>query len=240
VQEVLRDQRADRTDVDHVVRPHVALEPVLVEGVDHRAVAALHDRQALVLGDLAHEADAAGTHDAAVALVEDVPPEVVPAEDALRLVEPAHRAALLGDVVLQAALAGLVADRAVERVVDEEELQHALAGLHGLLALRVDDVPVGHLGGAGRHELGGSLQLHQAHPTLRRSAETGMVAVVEDVEPHLRGCVDHPGALGDLDGDAVDGDGDEILRLLLGHACLLGLHADRAAARFSPRRMSAR
>ena len=59
---------------------------------------------------------------------------------------------MLEGVVLQAALAGLVADRAVEGVVDEEELHHPL--------LRLLDL--GHVGAhhhAVLHHLGGAAGL---------------------------------------------------------------------------------
>jgi hypothetical protein len=53
---------------------------------------------------------------------------------ARRIVEPALLPALAHVVLLQGALAGLVADRAIERMVDEQEFHHALAQLDDLLA----------------------------------------------------------------------------------------------------------
>ena len=64
--------------------------------------------------------------------VEHVRPEVLDRVVALGVLGVAGAgAAFLEHVVLQLALAGLVADRAVERVVDQQELQHALARLLG-------------------------------------------------------------------------------------------------------------
>src|SRR5207237_1277038 len=50
------------------------------------------------------------------------------------VVEPALVPARGHVVLLQRALAGLVADRAVERVVDEQELHHALASFPDVVA----------------------------------------------------------------------------------------------------------
>ena len=57
---------------------------------------------------------------------------------ALLLDEPALARTVAERLVLQRALAALVAHRAVERVVDEEELEDAVLGLLHPLALGVD------------------------------------------------------------------------------------------------------
>src|SRR3978361_1926119 len=53
-------------------------------------------------------------------------------------IESSHTAVTAGPV-LQLALAALGADRAVQRVVDQQELHHALLGLDGLVALGAHD-----------------------------------------------------------------------------------------------------
>src|SRR5262245_45960548 len=63
--------------------------------------------------------------------------------------------------VLQLALAALVADRAVERVVDEQELHDALLGGHGLIGMGVDFHAVGDGSRARRQRLGRLLHMHQ-------------------------------------------------------------------------------
>ena len=74
----------------------------------------------------------------------------------LRLGEAGLAAAVAHRLVLQRALAALVADRAVERVVDEQELHHALLRLVGDRRgeLGVDDHAVGDGDRAGRLRLG--------------------------------------------------------------------------------------
>ena len=117
--EVLRRQRADRA---HVLR-HERVVPVELAArrdEDLVQVAALAHVEDVVLRDLVHEADAARAHHAALAVVDDGGSEL----DALGLVDglvphPLLRLVVVEPVVLQLALAGLVADGAVDRVVQE-------------------------------------------------------------------------------------------------------------------------
>src|SRR5690606_27639570 len=211
VQEVLRDQRADRADVHDVARPVRVGEALVEERVDDGAVAPLHDAQRILSGDLTHEAHAARAHDAAASLVEDVAAEVVPAEDALLLQEPPVLGPFLRHVVLELALARLVADRAVQRVVDQVELEDALTRLARLRALGLDDLPVSDRRHACRLQLGHPLDLDQAHPAHGRCRETRVVAVVRDADTGALRGLDDARPLGDFDLPAVDRAGDRIL-----------------------------
>jgi hypothetical protein len=65
-------------------------------------------------------------------------PEVLVLDDALALAVARDVAAEAHREVLQLALAALVADRAVERVVDEQELHRRLLGSDGLRRARED------------------------------------------------------------------------------------------------------
>src|SRR5690606_7204247 len=214
VQEVLRDERAHRADVHDVARPRRVLEPVAEERVDDRTVPALHHAEAVILRDLAHEPDATGAHDAPVAVVEDVAAEVVPAEDPLRLDRPSVLPPLGGHVVLELALARLVADRAVERVIDQVELEDALARLPRLRTLGQDRLAVRDLRDARGRELRRTLDLDQAHAAHGRSRERRMVAVVRDAHAELLGRLDDARAFRDLDRTAVDRTGDRVLRFV--------------------------
>src|SRR5207237_10344132 len=140
-----RRERADRTELDHVAGEARAVGLVL-EGGDHRLCAAVAGDQLAVLGDAFREARAAVAEDAALAVQGDR------RRDRDRLL---HRALGEGHArvagapaegqVLQRALAALVADRAVERVVDEDELERRLLAFGGL---------VGGLRGVDDHALG--------------------------------------------------------------------------------------
>ena len=109
------------------------------------AVAALHDGEPLILRDLPHEAHTARAENAAVALVEHVTAEIVSPDDTLRLVEPPHRPPFGGYVVLQSALAGLVADRTIQRMIDQIKLEIPLTRLERFFALRENHVAIRHL-----------------------------------------------------------------------------------------------
>ena len=91
------------------------------EDVDLGVVAPPHHLELAGLGDLAGEPDAPGAHDAAVLVELDQVGDVLAGVDEPLLDEPVGRLAVLVAVILQAALAGLVADGAVERVVDQEQ-----------------------------------------------------------------------------------------------------------------------
>ena len=80
--------------------------------------------------------------------------------------EPALSRPVGHRLVLEGALASFVADGAVERVVEEQELEHALLGLSGRLGLGEDLLAVGHLDEARRLEARapGTGDLDEAHP----------------------------------------------------------------------------
>ena len=116
---LLRGQGADRAELDDVAVEGRHVWPV-VKSADVRRVAPLEKLELLVLGDLLREADAAVAEDAALAVDLDQRRErdrlhemAFGVDHARAPVAPAHRD------VLQRALAALVADRAVQRMVDQ-------------------------------------------------------------------------------------------------------------------------
>jgi hypothetical protein len=112
-----------------------------------------------------------------------------------------------GDV-LQRALAALVADRAVERVVDEQELDDRLLGRLDALRLGVDDHPVLDRRRARGLELRDALDLHEAHAARAdRRAELGLVAEDRDLDVAVLGAVDEHDVLRGGDLDPVDREG---------------------------------
>ena len=129
VVKVLAEERADRADVGGADRVVVG-ERLVGKDVDHRLVAEIEDAELAGLGDLLTEAYAATAEDAAFLIEHDARTDVDTLEQlAARLLCARRAAAVLERVVLQVALTGLVADRAVERVVHEEQLEDALARL---------------------------------------------------------------------------------------------------------------
>src|SRR3712207_1156053 len=155
-----------------------------VEGADEGVRAALLEDQLVVLGDLLREAHAAVAEDAALAVDRDDGRELERLlEVALGLDEARGAGAPAVGDVLERALAALVADGAVERVVDQQELDdRALRVVHAL-GLRVDDHAVAHRGRATRLELRDALDLDQAHAAGADGlAELGLVTEDRDLD----------------------------------------------------------
>ena len=129
---------------------------------------------------------------------------------ALLLQEPALAGPVGEHLVLQRALPALVAHGAVERMVDEEELEHPVLRLLDLLRGGVDHHAVGHGHVAGRLQRGAARARHldQTHAAHAHRLHAGVVAEARDERPGLlgRGDQELAGRGGDL--PAVDGEGD--------------------------------
>jgi hypothetical protein len=198
VAEVAVGERADGADVHDVARVRV-VERHAGRQLDALGVAAAEDAQLVRLGDVVHEARAARAQDAALLVEHDVGAGL----DALVLVVLvlAHLGLIPADlhvIVLQAALAGLVADGAVERVVDQVQLQRGLLGALGGLGVGLDVQALAHGQAAGDHGLGRAGHLDDAEAAVARVAEGRVVAVVRDLDARVLGGLDDELALGGL------------------------------------------
>ena len=203
--EVLALERADRADVGGADR--VVIVETAVVDVEHRMVAQIENRELAGLADFAAKAHAAPAQDASFLIEQHAFADV----DALlmlaaRLERARVAAAKAHRVVLQPALAGLVADRAVQRMVDQQQFEHAAARQRYLRVRRMHDHPVAHLRVARDLQLRHPLDLHLAEAATAVDAELGMVAVVRDVEPGVEHHLQQGRALGRFDRAAVDRD----------------------------------
>ena len=230
-------ERTDRADLDRVAREvgverlAVLVEPVrretgvLARGADADLLAgsALDQRDEGVTGDLLGEAGAPRAQDAALAVEQDLlGDDVRLGEGALGLDEARLAATVAHGLVLQRALAALVADRAVEGVVEQQELHGPVLRLLGDRRgdLGLDDHARRDLEGAGRLRLGeaaavpGVGDLHQALAARTHGLEQRVVAEARDLHAHQLGRPDHQAALGDADLDVVDRQRDELDRRL--------------------------
>ena len=224
--EIGAGQSADGADIDGVERV-IVLQTLAGMHGEGGVTATLGEAEHGFIGDLGGEADAAAAHDAALVIEAHTRADI----DVLRLLdlvfaEAALAFAVLDTELLEAALACLIADGAIERVIDEEEFHHALAaflreGAFGADAhafgdgVRTGDDGARHpadlwhavlvffrLGagsGARRHA-----HFDQAHAAVAGGGEFGVVAVVRDLGLGLLARFDHARAFGELEPDAVD------------------------------------
>ena len=189
---VARGDRADRAHVHQVARQE-RVDAFFLERRDLAAAAPIHDADLRVAVDLFHEPHAPRAQDAPVAVQHQRGPEVHVGLDALaiehaaRKLHPALTGAEAVGEVLQRALAALVADGAVERMVDEQELEHAGARFDDVGRLRHDAHPVGAHRRARRLQLRHLLDLDDADAAGAVDAERGVVAVIRNGEPVLDG-----------------------------------------------------
>ena len=226
-----RGERADRADL-HRVAAEVAGEGVVGERVDLGLVPAVLEVDERVAGDVLGEPRAPVAQDAALAVEgHEVADRDRLLEVALLLDEPALARAVGHGLVLQRALAALVAHRAVERVVDQEELEDAVLRLLRGLALGVDDHLVGHRDHAGGLEGGAAagVDVDDAHAAHAHRLHARVVAEARDVGAGPLGGLDHELAGRGLHGLAVDREDDHVRRGLT-TACGLRVRHQRPPA----------
>ncbi len=223
--EHLVGQRADRADVDDVAR-QLGGQRLAVEGADLQVLTAVHATQFVGTGNVGGEADAAGALDATGHLGGHQRPHVLVRHHALALVETADRTAIAQRYVLQFALAALIADRAVQRMVDEQELHHRALELQCLLTAGGDLHAVHHRGSAGRRRLRRLLHVHQAHAAVGGDRQLLVVAEARNRNACLVGRLDDHRTLGHDQRLAIDLDG----HVVWWHVRVYGLRAHAAAA----------
>ena len=183
--ERLQGQGPHRTDVGQVALV-VARQGTAREGRDVGVRGETRVGQLGLLRDLLLEAHAARAQDAALLVEHDDIPEI----NALLQGGPGLARAALGlllleGVVLQGALAGLVADRAVEGVVLQQELKALTTDLVGPGGLGVDHHALADLGAAGRHDATRTASfgdLHLADPAGAHGLHGGVIAVARNVD----------------------------------------------------------
>ena len=199
-------QRADRTNIDDVGRQRI-VEHRVVEQRNGRVIAAIDHRQLVGLGDLLAETHAASAFDAALAVENHVGSE----DRALAIVDLAHfeatrLAIVLHVVILQPALARLIADRTVHRMIDQQKFQHRFAHRQHLGTLGQNRHALGHLRVAGDLQLGHFLDLDHAHAAIARDGKLRMIAIARNRDADIVGRLNDRLAFGGDDFRPVDGD----------------------------------
>jgi hypothetical protein len=222
----IRAVRADGSHVGHLPRPRFvpvgsAGERAHRANIDARAALVAFQVVALVGSDLGHhpavdhpesvdahpfvaDAHAAEAQNAARRVVEHHRRKLFLRRVDFLFRETALARAVAEYHVLQFALAALVAHRAIQRVVGEQEFQHVLAGRGHLRGLGPHHHALGDGKRAGRHQLGHLLHFHQAHAAGGLQREALVVAERRDLDAHPPGGVDHQRPRRGLDLPAVD------------------------------------
>ena len=202
-------QCTDRADVDDVAGK-LALQRLAVVGADLQTLAAIHTAEFIGAADFTRGADAARALDTAGHVAGDQRTEVLVRHHALALGEAADRTAVAHRQVLQFALAALIADRAIQRVIDQQELHDVALGVQRALGAGIDLHARHHRRGAGRRRLGHLLDVDKAHAAVGRDRQLLVVAEARYRHARLvRGLDDHR-ALRHLHGFAVDLDLDQV------------------------------
>ncbi|MBA7473631.1 hypothetical protein ES707_08972 [subsurface metagenome] len=182
-----RGQRAHRADVDEIAL-HFRGQRLLEIGRDLHVLAAAGRAHFRGAADFRGEADAARALDAAVHRGLDQRAQILVLDGALVLGEAAGVDAIAHRLVLQIALAALVADRAIQRMVDQQKLHHAFARLLHHRRTRGDfrrlalgtRAAVAHAPGAARDRLRAALHFDEAHPAIAGDRQPLMVAEARD------------------------------------------------------------
>ena len=134
----LRGQRADRAEIDDVALQFGGQRLFQIGG-DLHVLAAADGAEFRDAGHFGHETHAARALDAAVHRSLDQRTEIFVLDRALVLAEPALIDTIGHRLILQIALAALIADRAIERMIDQQEFHHAFARLAHHRRARGDD-----------------------------------------------------------------------------------------------------
>ena len=201
-------QRADRADLDGVAR-EVGGEGQLGEDPDLQQLAAANEIDLGLPRDLVGEAHTAAALDAALAVEQHELRDGDRLLEVALLLDEARLAGAVGEgLVLQRALAALVAHRAVEGVVDEQELEDAVLGLLDPLRRGVHRHPVLDLDEAARLEgrSARAADLDQAHPADADRRHARVVAEPRDEGAGALGSGDEQIALLRLDLASVEGE----------------------------------
>jgi hypothetical protein len=93
-------------------------------------------------------------------------------------------------VVLEPALACLIANGAVDRMIDEQELQYSAHRFFDSLVVGANDHSFRRESGASRSELWHLFDFDEAHPAIAVDWKIRVVAVMRDVDSDLAGSLD--------------------------------------------------
>ncbi len=179
----LRGQRADRADIDQIALQFGTQRGFEI-GRDFHILATAGRAHFGGAGNFGGEANAARALDAAVHRGLDQRTQIFVFDGALVLGETAGVDTIAHRLVLQIALAALIADRAIQRMVDQQKFHHAFACLLDHRRAGRDfrrltlgtGTAIANAPGAACDRLRAALHLDQAHPAIAGDRQPLMVA----------------------------------------------------------------
>ena len=181
-------ERANRTDIDDIAGVGIVEGLIFVNG-DLSGVTAVEDPDLARLRHVARETDASRAEDAALLVQLHERPKCYGLHPAglLRSRIAALMARVCHVVVLKPALAGLIAHRAVDRMVQEQKLHGVSNGLLNPRGVCSHDHAIGCRSCAGRHQLGKFFDFDQTHPAAAFDSDVGVIAIARDLNAELVG-----------------------------------------------------
>ena len=189
----LRRQRAHRAEVNDIALQFRIERLAQIRG-DLRILAPTGLAQFRHARDLSDKPHAAGAGDTARHGSAHQRAQIHIIHGAFRLPEAGEIDTIGHRLILQITFPALVADRAIQRVVDEQKLHHALAGLldHWRVGLHHWRLPfwagaqIAHLHGARRGRFWRAAHdLHQTHPAIARDRQPFVITEAGDFDPGL-------------------------------------------------------
>src|SRR5215472_426891 len=180
----LRCQRSDRAKIDDV-GGQLRVERELDIGRDLHILATTGSAKLLDPSDLGHETNAARAMNAAGHMGFDQGAEILVADGPLVLLEPATVETVSHRLVLQIALAALVTNRAIERVIDQQEFHNSFLRLERLWRVRENHHPVGRRHRAGGDRLWRLFDFDQTHAAIAGDRKALVVAEMRDLDPGM-------------------------------------------------------
>ena len=155
-------ERAHGTDID-AGAAFVAVQMIAIVGGDLGNDSAIHDAQRADAHAFITHAHAAVAEDAARGVVKHHRRPLLLIHVQLGFGVAAFARAVAEDHVLQFALAAFIADRAIERMVGEQQFQHGFAGLRDKRRIRSHHHAFADRNGAGGLQFRCLLNFHKAH-----------------------------------------------------------------------------
>ena len=177
-------QRADRAQVDDITG-QLAVDLAFQERHHLDMLAPTGHAQFHLARNLLPETNTTAAMDAAGHVSGHQRPQILLGHDAFRFAITALDAAIAHRDILQLALTALVADRAIERMVDQQKLHHALLCVDGVLRTGLDLHAVGDRGRTRGQGLGRLLDLNQTHATRGGNRQLLVITKVRDVDAQL-------------------------------------------------------